>query len=219
VFAERHADFNVPLKTGIWYRPADHNQAWISLAGSTPFWRAAQASDLEAMKFLAAHGADPKAVSQQKDTALHVAAGVGWAGNFSINAPGSFLPAVQYLVDEAGVDVNAQDAQGFTAVMGAAYRGDNEMVQYLVGKGAKLDFRTGRGWSVTDMANGPSLRSSVPLSHPETIALLTKLGAPPLLKVEGEEILGIIKGKAPVLKQDEESSKPSDPAVKPDDRK
>ena len=94
--------------------------------------------------------------------------------------------------------------------MGAAYRGDNEMVQYLVSKGAKLDLRMVRGWSVTDMANGPALRTSVPLSHPDTIELLTKLGAPPLLKIEGEEILGVIKGKAPVLKHEEDAVKASD---------
>ncbi len=215
LLAERKANFNVALKSGIWYRPADHNQSWVRLPGSTPFWRAAQSTDLEAMKFLVAHGADPKAVSSQKDSALHVAAGVGWAGNFSTNAHGSFFPAVKYLVEEVGIDVNAQDAQGYTPVMGAAYRGDNEMVDYLIGKGAKLDFRTVRGWSVTDMANGPSLRTSVPLSHPETIALLAQHGAPPLLKVEGEEILGIIKGKAPVLRQEEANK----PAGKPEDKK
>lgn len=37
---------------------------------------------------------------------------------------------------------------------------------------------------------------------------LGKLGAPPPLKVEAEEILGIIKGKAPVLKHDEDAAKP-----------
>jgi ankyrin repeat protein len=203
VLADHKADFNIALTSGIWYRPADHNQAWISLAGSTPFWRAAQANDLPAMKFVLAHGGDPKAVSQQKDTALHVAAGVGWAGNFSTTAPEPTLPIVKYLVEELGVDVNAQDTSGYTAVMGAAYRGQNDVVEYLVSKGARLDFRTARGWSVTDMANGPSLRTSVPLSHPDTVALLTKIGAPPLLKVEGEEILGVIRGKAPALKHDE----------------
>jgi hypothetical protein len=34
------------------------------------------------------------------------------------------------------------------------------------------------------------LRSSVPLAHPETIALLLKIGAPELTAVEGETILG-----------------------------
>ena len=208
LLVDHHADLNVKLTRGLWFRPADHNQSWIRNPGQNAFIRAAQATDLDAMKFLADHGADVKAVTAQKDNALMVAAGVGWAGNFSTNAPGPFLPAVKYLVETAGLDINAVDSQGFTAVMGAAYRGDNEMVQYLVDHGAKLDFRTSRGWSVTDMANGPSLRTSVPVSHPETIALLTKLGAPPLLKVEGEEILGIIKGKAPVLKNQDDAAKP-----------
>lgn len=210
LLADHKANFNVALTNGIWYRPADHNQAWISLAGSTPFWRAAQANDLPAMKFVLAHGGDPKAVSLQKDTALHVAAGVGWAGNFSTTAPEPVLPTVKYLVEEIGVDVNAQDTAGYSAVMGAAYRGQSDVVQYLVSKGARLDFRTARGWSVTDMANGPALRTSVPLSHPDTISLLTKIGAPPLLKVEGEEILGVIKGKAPALKHEEDASKSPD---------
>jgi ankyrin repeat protein len=109
------------------------------------------------------------------------------------------------------------DATGYTAVMGAAYRGDNEMVEYLVSKGAKLDFRTTRGWSVTDMANGPALRTSVPVSHPETIALLLKLGAPPMLKVEGEEILGIIRGKAPAVKKEEDAAKK--PETKQEEKK
>jgi ankyrin repeat protein len=206
LLVDHGAEVNTKLAAGLWYRPADHNQAWVKLPGSNAFWRASQSTDLEAMKFLATHGANVKDVSNNKDTALMMAAGVGWAGNFSTNAPGSYMPVVKYLVEELGIDINAVDAQGYTAVMGAAYRGDNEMVEYLVSKGAKLDFRTSRGWSVTDMANGPALRSSVPLSHPETIALLTKLGAPPLLKVEGEEILGIIRGKAPVVKKAEEGA-------------
>jgi uncharacterized protein len=217
LLADHGATANVKLTQGLWFRPSDHNQAWIKIGGSNAFWRAAQATDLEALKFLAAHGANTKDVSTQKDTALHVAAGVGWAGNFSTNAPGSFMPVVKYLVEEIGIDVNAQDALGYTAVMGAAYRGDNEMVEYLVSKGAKLDFRTNRGWSVTDMANGPSLRTSVPLSHPDTIALLEKMGAPRQLKVEGEEILGIIKGKAPVLKHEEDAKKEA--AGKPEEKK
>ena len=203
ILVDHGANVNNKLTQGLWYRPADHNQAWVKLGGSNAFWRAAQSTDLEAIRFLAAHGANVKDISAQKDTALMMAAGVGWAGNFSTNAPGSYLPAVKLLVEDLGLDINAVDQQGFTAVMGAAYRGDNEMVEYLVSKGAKLDFRTNRGWSVTDMANGPALRSSVPLSHPDTIALLGKLGAPPMLKVEGEEILGIIRGKAPVVKKEE----------------
>jgi hypothetical protein len=101
---------------------------------------------------------------------------------------------------ELGLDLNAADNQGYTALHGAAYRGDNELVKFLVDKGAKLDARTKRGWSVTDMANGPSLRSSVPLAHPDTVALLTSLGAPQLTAVVGETILGSGRTARPAAK-------------------
>ncbi len=109
---------------------------------------------------------------------------------------------MKYLVEVADINVNAADATGYTAVMGAAYRGDNEMIEYLITKGARLDGKTKRGWSVTDMANGPYLRSSFPLAHPETVALLQKYGASAPIKVEDEEILGVIKPKPEQARQE-----------------
>ena len=54
---EGGADPNVRLKTHLW----DWEQGRIGLdvIGATPFWRATFAQDLDAMKLLAAHGADP----------------------------------------------------------------------------------------------------------------------------------------------------------------
>jgi ankyrin repeat protein len=141
------------------------------------------------MHTLVAGGADPNIPSAAGTTALMVAAGLGYAGNFSQQMAESWIPAVQLCLD-LGLDVNAADSQGYTALHGAAYRGDNELVKFLVSKGAKIDARNKRGWSVTDMANAPSLRSSVPLAHPETVALLLEMGAPPLTAIEGETILG-----------------------------
>lgn len=190
---EHGANPNARINKTLWFDPPHHNDSWAKAAGTTPFWRAAQATDLDAMKLLLAHGADPKMASAENDTPLAVAAGVGWNGNFSTNAPNSFMAAVKYLVEEVKIDVNATDASGYTAAMGAAYRGDNEVIQYLIDKGARLDVKTKRGWSITDMANGPYLRSSFPLAHPDTVALLLKLNAPQLIKVQDEEILGVIK--------------------------
>jgi ankyrin repeat protein len=189
---DRGADPNARLTKQLWFRPTHHNQMWIGSTGATPFWRAAQATDLSAMRLLATRGADPKIPSAEGDTALMVAAGLGWAGNFSKNAPDSALDAAKYCL-ELGLPVDTKDVQGYTALAGAAYRGENELVNLLVAKGAPVDARTSRGWSVTDMANGPSLRTSVPLAHPDTVALLRKLGAPELTAIDGEEILGIIK--------------------------
>ena len=183
------ADPNAKLARKLWFRPTSHNQQWISTVGTTAFWRAAQATDVPAMKLLVARGADPQIPSAAETTPLMVAAGLGFAGNFSQTAPDSWMAAVQYCLD-LGLDINAADNQGYTPLHGAAYRGDNELVKFLVSKGAKLDARTKLGWSVTDMANAPSLRSSVPLAHPETIALLRQLGAPELTAIEGETILG-----------------------------
>jgi ankyrin repeat protein len=84
------------------------------------------------------------------------------------------LPAVQYLVEEVGVDVNAVDADGNTAVHHAAARGDNEMILYLVSKGANVKAVDREGRTTVDMANGPVQRIQ---PFPETIALLEKLGA------------------------------------------
>jgi ankyrin repeat protein len=190
------ADPNATILASVWFNPPHHKEEWEEVSGTTAFWRAAQATDFGAMKLLVAYGADPKIPSDDNLTPLAVAAGIGWAGENSVNAPDDLLEVAKYMVEQLGLDVNvASDEAGFTALMGAAWKGDNELVQYLVDKGARVDVRTKLGWAVTDMANGPSLVSSVPRKHPTTIALLEKLGAPEPIQVVDEEILGIIKGR------------------------
>jgi len=186
---EHGANPNARLQKKLWFSPSSHNQQWINPVGATAFWRAAQATDVAAMRLLVQHGADPKIATSGGTTALMVASGLGWAGNFSQTNAATWLDSVKYCV-ELGLDVNAADGQGYTPLMGAAWRGNNDVIQFLADKGAKLDARNKKGWSVTDMANGPALRSSVPMTHPETIAFLTKLGAPPLTQIQGESILG-----------------------------
>ena len=195
------ANPNTKLGQKLWFRPLTHDQQWINPTGATPFWRAAVATDLAAMKILIAGGADPNIPSDGGDTPLMMAAGIGWAGNFTITVPDSWVDAVKYCVD-LGSDINAADKQGYTPLMGAAWRGNNELIQYMVDKGAKVTARNQRGWSVTDMANGPSLRSSYSRTYPESIALLLKLGAPELTAAVGEPVLGVVKKKpaAPATK-------------------
>jgi ankyrin repeat protein len=109
---------------------------------------------------------------------IHAAAGVeygeGFAGNAHRHAPGGWLPAVKYLVEELGADVNQRDDNGYTPLHHAAARGDNEMILYLVSKGADPLAVSRRGQTTVDMANGPVSRIS---PFPETIALLEKMGA------------------------------------------
>ena len=174
---EKGANPNARLGRKLWFRPTSHDQIWIGTAGSTAFWRAALATDVAAMKLLVEHGADPKIASNEETTPLMVAAGVGWAANFTQNAPGAWVEATKYCL-ELGLDVNAKDLFGYTAMHGAAYRGDNDVVKLLADRGAKMDGKSRAGYSVTDMANGPKLNAHLPIEHPETVALLVKLGAP-----------------------------------------
>jgi hypothetical protein len=109
---------------------------------------------------------------------IHAAAGVGYgngfAGNSHRHAPDAWMAVMKYLVEELHTDVNARDNNGYTALHGAAARGDNEMINYLVAHGADVKAVAKNGRTVVDMANGPVQRLR---PFPETIALLEKLGA------------------------------------------
>ena len=167
------APVNAPINEKPWFRSFTNDYTWVDPAGATPFWRAAQSSDTAAMRLLLEHGADPKIATKSGDTALMAAAGIGWAANWSVNAPVPLVDAVKYCV-ELGIDINAADNRGYTALHGAAYLGNNDMVNYLVSKGAKVDAKSKAGDTVADMANGPT-RFGQP--HLETVALLEKLGS------------------------------------------
>lgn len=123
-------------------------------------------------------GLPPIPVGGPNATPLHAAAGPGYALGFAGNshhvAPSGMLPAVQYLVEELGADVNAVDADGNTIVHNAASRGDTEMVKYLVAKGADVKRVNRSGQTTIDVANGPVQRTQ---PYPDTIKLLEGLGA------------------------------------------
>src|SRR5262245_15576986 len=109
---------------------------------------------------------------------IHAASGVGYglgfAGNTHRHVPDGWLPAVKFLVEELGADVNARDHNGYTPLHHAASRGDNELIKYLVSKGADVKAVSRTGQTTVDMANGPVQRVQ---PFPETIALLESLGA------------------------------------------
>src|SRR5207245_8253594 len=100
--------------------------------------------------------------------------GEGLAGNTHRCAPGRILTGVKYLIQELHADVNAIDHEGNTAPHHAAARGDVEMIQYLVSKGADVTLVTREGRTTADMANGPVQRTQ---PFPEAVALLEKLGS------------------------------------------
>lgn len=203
VLLDRGANPNVKLEKGLWFRGLAQDPTWADAKGSTPFWRAAQSSDVATMKLLLAAKADPTLASAQGVTPLMVAAGIGWMANHSTNVPAAWLDAVKLCIDQA-IDVNAADTRGYTALHGAAYIGHNDMVNYLVSKGAKVDAVTKAGDTVADMANGPT-RFGLP--HPETVALLEKLGSKNSHNCRSDQCIPAAKPDMP--KKATDSAKPS----------
>ena len=130
----------------------------LNRVGATPFLLAAKNVDTELMKMLLAAGANPLTANADNTTPLMVAAGVdmwnpGEDGGSTTDAEPEALEAVKMLV-ELGNDVNAANDRGETALHGAAYRGANTIVKYLVEKGATLDARSKQGWTPWTIANG-----------------------------------------------------------------
>lgn len=123
-------------------------------------------------------GLDPVPVGGPGVFAIHAASGVGYGKDFAANShryvPDGWLPAVRYLVEELGADVNARDHEGFSPVHHAAARGDVELIRYLVEKGADVTLLARRGQTTADMANGPVQRVQ---PFPEAIELLESLGS------------------------------------------
>lgn len=260
------ADPNARLSKHLWYMEYTFGVlrgSGINLQGATPFWRAAYALDLEAMRLLASYGADSDirtmkppqrrrrsapmeeeseepeagqepaapegeaaeeegseeepgnaeadaddateqveqdaAATENEDAedqdldpsglpvvptggpaihAIHAASGVGYGQSFAGNAhryqPNGWLPAVTFLVEDMGADVNVRDANGYTPLHHAASRGDVELILYLVDQGADVMAVSRKGETTVDMANGPVQRVQ---PYPEAIALLESLGA------------------------------------------
>jgi len=161
---------------------------WLYEDGATPFLRAAQSGDVTVMKLLLEHGADPKIATANGDTALMVAAGIGWVEGVTFEwSPADTLEAAKICLD-LGIDPNVADGDGRTALHGAAHKGRNDLVQLLVDHGAKLDAKDsgsrdtftgalqGHTWEPIDYARGlvrVGVQSAI--AHPETEALLQKL--------------------------------------------
>jgi uncharacterized protein len=59
VLLDKGANPNARLTKKVWYSGYNFDQSGVDEIGATPFWRAAYAGDVEAMKLLVAHGADP----------------------------------------------------------------------------------------------------------------------------------------------------------------
>ncbi len=207
---EAGADPNIRLSKHLWYTSFNFDHL-LKTAGATPFWCAAYALDVDAMRLLVAYGVDPdvptrklprrgrprpqgedgKEVEEEDPSGqapvpgggpavypLHAASGAGYGEGFAGYAhqhvPDGWLPAVKYLVEALGADVNLRDHNAYNSVHHAAARGDFEMVLYLVLAGADPTALSRKGQTTADMANGPVQRIQ---PFPKAVKLLELLGA------------------------------------------
>ncbi len=164
------ADMNAKLEKGL------PGQGKISRVGATPFLLAALTADAPLMRALVASGADPLLPNAENCTPLMAAAGVGTSspGEVAGTEP-EVLEAVQLLLD-LGVDLNAIDDNGETAMHGAAYKNLPKVVQFLADKGARIEVwnqENKYGWTPLMLAEGHRFGNFK--FAPETIAALHRV--------------------------------------------
>ncbi len=149
--------------------------AWVDFTGQTPFLRAATAGDVKVMRLLVEHGADANIATEGGTTPLMAAAGVNWTVAQTYDeGPVAVLEAVKY-AHSLGNDVNAANSMGIRAIHGAANRGLDDVIRYLVEQGASLDAADREGRTPLIWAQGVFLATHPPQPKPTTIALLTEL--------------------------------------------
>ena len=151
--------------------------SWVNFDGQTPFIRAALSGDIEVMRLLLQHGADPNIATTQGSTALMAAAGINWipAQTFT-RSEANYLEAVKLCL-ERGADVNATNTLKLAAIHGAANRGWVSIIQVLADHGAVLDQADVGGRTPMVFAEGIFLAIRPPVAKPDAIALLKKLMA------------------------------------------
>ena len=146
------------------------------MTGATALMLAAKAADVEVMRLLLEHGADPTINTVDNTTPLMAAAGISWASNQDRASEEQVLEAVRLLVEEHAADVNVVSDVGETAMHAAAYRGANSVVQYLFDRGAALDVVAKDGRTPLRVADGVEYGNSF-AAHPHAAVLLRVLGA------------------------------------------
>ncbi|RYD81263.1 MAG: hypothetical protein EOP84_11285 [Verrucomicrobiaceae bacterium] len=174
------ADVNVRLQSGKG-GPGLYNKA-----GATPFLMASATADIVYLRLLVELRADPRMGNVDNCSPLMVAAGIGVgsaAANEVAGEEPEVLEAAQLLL-EWGNDVNAVDANGETAMHGAAYKNLPKVVEFLAQRGAKVEIWNQKNkydWTPLAIAEGHRPGNFKPSA--ETVAALHRVmvasGVPP----------------------------------------
>jgi ankyrin repeat protein len=176
------ADVNAQLKQQQPYRTKlDRGDDTMLTTGTTPLVRAAKAGDVIAVKLLLQKGANPKLATRNGINPLMAAAGLGTKEEDTTGrrkTPADAIETIKLLI-AAGVDVNAADSRGQTALHGAALWGLDDVVQFLAGNGASLEVKDRQGKTPLDaamgLAGGVGFDGASSVPRPSTAALIQKL--------------------------------------------
>jgi ankyrin repeat protein len=108
-------------------------------------------------------------------TPLMASAGINWVVDQTYDeGPRALLEAVKLCFD-LGMDVNAVNSMGLTAVHGAANRGSDDIIEFLVQKGAKVGVKDKEGRTPLTWAEGVFLATHPAKPKPSSVALIKKL--------------------------------------------
>jgi ankyrin repeat protein len=175
VLLDRGANPNAPLTKAIAGRSGMDAGDTTLGAGTTPLMRAARAGDAAAMRALLGKGADPNLTTKDGNNALQFAAGVGYRDKSTTGSESQALEALKLTVS-LGMDINRENNRGETALHGAAGRGADTIVRYLVEQSANLAAKTKQGFTPLDYAMGKNVIAQLPVPHQSTVDLIGKLG-------------------------------------------
>jgi ankyrin repeat protein len=149
--------------------------SWVDFTGQTPFLRAALSGDVTTMRLLLKYKADPNIATFGGTTPLMAAAGVNWVYFQTFDEGQEHLLEAVKLCVSLGQDVNAANSMGVRAIHGAANRGSDAIVTYLVEKGARLDAKDNQGRSAHTWAEGVFLATHAAVPKPSTMRLIEEL--------------------------------------------
>jgi ankyrin len=172
---DRGAKLDVPLTRPLTVRSGmDFGDNTLG-AGATPMMRAARAGDHAVIRLLLEKGANATAVTKQGNTALMFAAGVGYRDKNTRGAESDALESVKVLM-AAGLDLTQTNTTGENALHGAALRGADTIVQFLLDQGMDVNATSKQGYTPLDVAMGKTIVLQLPVPQESTVALLKKLG-------------------------------------------
>lgn len=145
------ADVNTRLKKG------RSGRGQLNLTGVTAFLMASKTADLEFMRLLLELGADPKIPNADDATSLMAAAGLGTrAPSEEAGTEEEAIQALKLLL-KLGLDVNAVDKNGETAMHGAAYKSFPKVAALLAKADADIEVWNRKnkfGWTPVLIAEG-----------------------------------------------------------------